>query len=185
MKKYILGIIIIISVIFVSGCISNSEDNNTDQPQTLNKGGISINYPATWVVASSKNNETIAAVADPNSVDSATGLGKISVSIQKKTLNSSSKNSSSVDALFNQTYQDLFSNSTYNLIAEGNATVGQYTNASESVYTIDQNGTVKQQRAIWIKQGNDVYIILCTAPENEFAAQSKNFEFIINSFKIT
>lgn len=185
MKKYILGIIVIISVILVSGCISNSEDNNKDQPQTLAKNGISIKYPGTWVTANSKNNETIAAVADPNSVESSTGFGKVSVIIQKKILNSSLKNSSSIEAIFNQTYQDLFSNNTYKLIAEGNVTAGQYKNVLECTYTVDENGTVKQQRAIWIGNGKDVYVILCTAPKTEFDSQSANFDFIINSFKIT
>ena len=184
MKKYILGIIVIISVVLVSGCISNSNNDNADQPQTLAENGISIKFPGTWVSANSKNNETIAAIADPNSIDSSTGLGKISVVIQKRTLNSSLKNSSSIEALFNQTYKVLFSNNTYNLIAEGNVTVGEY-NALECVYTIDKNGTVKQHRAIWIENNNNVYVILCTAPENEFSSQSKNFDFIINSFKIT
>jgi len=182
MKKYILGIIVIISVTLVSGCISNS-DNDIDQPQTLTENGILIKYPGTWVSANSKNNETIVAVADPNSVDSSTSFGKVSVVIQKRTLNSSLKNSSSIEALFNQNYKNLFSNNTYNLIAEGNVTFGQY-NALECIYTVDENGTVKQHRAIWIGNGNDVYVILCTAPENEFDSQSKNFDFIINSFKI-
>jgi len=182
MKKSILGIIVIIfSVVLVSGCIS--DNSNADQPQALAKNGISIKYPETWVFADSKNNETIAAVADPNSVDSSTGFGKVSVVIQKKTLNSSLRNSSSIETLFDQNYKNLFSNNTYNLIAEGNVTVGDY-NALECVYTVDENGTVKQHRAIWIGNGNDVYVILCTAPENEFDSQSKNFNFIINSFKI-
>jgi hypothetical protein len=185
MKKHILGIIVIISVLFVSGCISDSDSNSTDQPQTLAKNGISIKYPGTWVSANSENNETIAAVADPSSVDSDTGFGKVSVIIQKKTLNSSLRNSSSLEALFSQTYQALFSNSSYKLIADGYVTAGQYTNASECIYTVDENGTIKQHRAIWIENGNDVYVILSTAPESEFDSQSKNFDFIINSFKIT
>ena len=184
MKKYILGIIVIISVILVSGCISNSDNNDADQPKTLTEGGISIKYPGTWVPANSKNNETIAAVADPDSIDSSTGFGKVSVVIQKRTVNSSS-NPSSIETLFSQNYKDLFSNSSYKLIAEGNVTVGKYENAFECVYTIDENGTVKKHRAIWIENNNDIYVILCTAPETEFDSHSKNFDFIINTFKIS
>jgi hypothetical protein len=184
MKKYILGLMIIILVILASGCISDSDNNNKNQPQTLAENGILIKYPGTWVAADSKNNETIAAVADPGSVDSSTSFGKVSVVIQKKTLNSSLKDSSSLEILFEQNYNNLFSNSTYKLIAEGNITFGEYINASECIYTIDENGTVKKHRAIWIENGNDVYVILCTAPESEFDSQSKNFDFIINSFKI-
>ena len=184
MKKYILGIVIIISVVLVSGCISDSNNNNTDQPQTLAQKGISIKFPGTWVSADSKNNETIVAVADPNSIDSTTGFGKISVVIQKKTLPSSANDSSSLETLFNQNYKDLFSNDTYKIIAEGTIAIGKYDNAFECVYTMNENGTVKKHRAIWIGNEKDVYIILCTAPENEFDSQSKNFDFIINNFKI-
>ncbi len=182
MKKYILGIIIIIAVIFVSGCTSNSSD--VEEPQTLAQNGVLIKYPGTWVAANSENNETIAAVADPNAINKSTGLGEISANIQKRTINSSLKNSSSFDVLYNQTYQNLFSNSNYTVIAQGNLSIGGY-NASECVYTVDENGTVKQQRAVWIQNGNDVFVILFTAPENKFQSQVKNFDFILNSFKIT
>ena len=184
MKKYFLGIIIIISVVLVSGCISNSNDDNTNQPLSLVENGISIKYPGTWVSANSKNNETIAAVADPNFIDSATGLGKVSVVIQKKSINSSSKNASSIEMLFNQTYKNLFSDSSYKLIAEGYVTIGKSINALECIYIVKKNGTDKKHRAIWIENNGDIYVILCTAPENEFDSQTKNFDFIINSFKI-
>jgi len=184
MKKYILGILIIISVVLISGCVSNSNNNNETQIQTLAENGISMKFPGTWVSANSKNNETVVAVADPNFVDSTTGFGKVSVVIQKKTLNSSSKDFSSITTLFNQTYQNLFSNSSYKLIAEGYVTVGTYSDALECIYTFDENGTVKKHRAIWIEDNNEVYVILCTAPENEFDSQFKNFDFIINNFKI-
>ncbi|MCL2157104.1 MAG: hypothetical protein FWH54_03680 [Methanobrevibacter sp.] len=177
MKKYILGIIIIISIVLVSGCVSNSNNNSENETQTLAKNGISIKYPGTWVIANSKNNETIAAVADPHFIDSTTGLGKVSVVIEKKT------NTGPIETLFNQTYKNLFTNSSYTLTAQGTITIGKY-EGLECYYTVDQNGTVKKQRAVWIGEGDEVYIILCTAPENEFDSQLKIFDFIINNFKI-
>jgi hypothetical protein len=181
MKKYILGIIIIFSVVLVSGC-TDSGNNDENQAQTLAKNGISIKYPGTWVSANSKNNETIAAVADPNFIDSSTGFGKVSVVIQRKTLTSASNGT--LEALINQTYKNIFSNSSFNLKAEGNTTIGKFNDVFECFYTEDQNGTVKKHRAVWIGNGNDVYIILCTAPESEFESQMKKFDFIINSFRI-
>jgi len=182
MKKYILGIIIIISVVLISGCISNSNNNSENQTQTLVQNGISIKYPGTWVIANNKNNETIAAVADPKFIDSETGLGKISVIIQKKALNQASDNAS-LEGLFNQTYKKIFSNSSYTLTAQGYISIGNY-DGFECYYTVDQNGTVKKQRAVWIAEGDQLYIILCTAPEKEFDSQLKIFDFIITSFKI-
>lgn len=182
MKKYILGIVLIIAVIFVSGCITSSSDNSgangTDTPKTLAKNGVLIKYPGSWVVANSGSNDSIMAVADPKSKDASNGFSSVNVNIEKKTL------PSSLDTYFNQTYSKLFSNSSYSPIAIGNTSVGSY-NALEAIYTQDDNGSVKQHRAIWIENNNEVFVILCTAPQDDFQNQLKNFEFILSNFKIT
>jgi photosystem II reaction center protein PsbP len=182
MKKYILGIIIILAVIFVSGCITDSNNGNntngTVNPTTLAKNGISIEYPGNWVVANSGANDSILAVADPKFEDSNTGLSSVNVNIERQNL------SSSLISFFNQTYSKLFSNSSYTLLAQGNASVGQY-KALECIYTQDANGSIKQHRALWIENNNEVYVILCTAPQDEFQNQANNFDFILSTFKIT
>jgi len=177
MKKYILGIIIIMAVILVSGCILDS-GNDDKQPKTLSKEGISIKYPGNWTVADSKNNETIIAVADPESFDSNTGFGTVSFIIQKRELNSSYKK------LYDATYDKLFSNSNYTLIAQGTIKINDFNNASECIYDAKENGTIKHHRAIWIQDNNTLYVILCTAPQNQFNSESKNFDFILDSLKI-
>ncbi|KZX17650.1 hypothetical protein MBCUT_01280 [Methanobrevibacter cuticularis] len=176
MKKYILGIIVIIAVIFVSGCISNSDDVNN--PQTLSKNGIIIKYPGSWVVANSQSNDSIASVADPSSTNGSSDLAQINVNIERREI------TSSLDSFHNQTYTQLFSNSDYQLIAQGNLTVGD-SNALETIYTVNKNGTISQHRAVWIQKDNSVYVILFTAPQSKFESQNKNFEFILGSFKIT
>lgn len=182
MKKYVLGILIILAVIFVSGCITDSSNtNSTDNdtaPQTLAKNGILIKYPGTWVVANSASNDSIVAVADPNSKDSDTGYSNVNVNIERRNL------SSSLNDYFNQTYTQLFSNSSYTPLAQGNVSTGAY-NALESLYTEDSNGTIKKHRALWIENNNEVYVILFTAPQNEYQNQVKNFDFILANFKIT
>ena len=183
MKKYILGVIIILAVIFVSGCITNSNSgNNTTgndtSPLTLAKDGVLIKYPGTWVVANSGSNDSIVAVADPKSKDPGTGYSNVNVNIEKRSL------STSLNDYFNQTYTQLFSDPNYTPIAQGSVAIGQYT-ALESVYTVNSNGTIKQHRALWIENNNEVYVILCTAPQNEFQNQVKNFDFIISNFRIT
>lgn len=182
MKKYVLGILVILAVIFVSGCITDSgSNNNTDNdtaPQTLAKNGILIKYPGTWVVANSASNDSIVAVADPNSKDPTTGYSNVNVNIERRSL------SSSLNSYFNQTYTQLFSNSSYTPIAQGSVSIGPYT-ALESLYTEDSNGTIKKHRALWIENNNEVFVILCTAPQDEFQNQVKNFDFILSNFKIT
>lgn len=182
MKKYILGIIIILAVIFVSGCITDSNNDNTTTndtaPLTLAKNGVLIKYPGTWVVANSGSNDSIVAVADPDSKDPATGYSDVNVNIERRSL------PTSLNTYFNQTYTQLFSDPNYTPIAQGQVAIGPYT-ALESLYAVDSNGTIKQHRALWIENNNEVYVILCTAPQNEFQNQAKNFDFIISNFKIT
>ncbi|MDR0900268.1 MAG: hypothetical protein LBM26_01270 [Methanobrevibacter sp.] len=174
--KYLLGIAIIMAVIFVSGCVSNSE--NIDDPQTLAQNGVLIKYPGNWVVANSLSNDSIISVADPNSTVPGSDFAQINVNIEKRQL------SSSLNTMYNKTYTQLFSNSDYTLLAEGNTSKGDM-NALECMYSVNENGTIKQHKAIWIEKGNYVYVLLFTAPQSEFESQNKNFEFILNSFKIT
>ena len=180
MKKYLLGVIIILAVIFVSGCITDSDNNakNDTSPLTIAKNGILIKYPGNWVVATSDSNDSIVAVADPESKDPSTGYSNVNVNIERRNI------STSLNAYFNQTYAHLFSNSDYTPIAQGDIIIGQY-NALESLYTQDSNGTIKKHRAIWIENNNEVYVILCTAPPDDFQNHVKNFNFIISSFRIT
>jgi len=182
MKKYILSILLIIAVIFISGCITNSDNTNANtndtSPKTLAKEGILIKYPGTWVVASSQSNDSIVALADPKSKDPVTKLNNVNVNIERRNL------SSSLDSYFNQTYKSLFSNSDFTPIAQGSTFVGQYT-ALECSYFQNSNGTVKQHRALWIEHNNQVYVILCTAPKDDFQNQVKNFDFILSNFRIT
>jgi hypothetical protein len=56
--------------------------------------------------------------------------------------------------------------------------------AYENIYKINSDGQ-KQQRAVWILKNNRIYIILCSAPVNEYSSQQPNFDAIINSFKIS
>jgi hypothetical protein len=172
-KKHILPMTIIIGVVLSSGCIIN---NNQDY-RSLNQNGITMNYPSNWIVANTQVNETIAAVGNPEFIDNSSGLGLVGVNIQKRTLQTS------LDEYFNQSYQTLFSNSSYKIIGYENITFGGYKSLCAD-YTVTDNDEVKEQRAYWIENNGHVYVILCTAPKNDFPSQKKYFDFILNSFKI-
>ena len=180
MKKYLLCVIVILAVIFVSGCItdSNNSDKNDTAPLTIAKNGVLIKYPGNWVVATSGSQDSIIAVADPKSKDSITGYSNVNVNIERR------NTSSSLNAYFNQTYTKLFSNSDYTSIAQGEVIIGPY-KALESLYIQNSNGTIKKHRALWIENKNEIYVILCTAPQDDFPNQVKNFDFIISNFRIT
>ncbi|MCK9151472.1 PsbP-related protein [Methanobacterium alcaliphilum] len=177
MKKYFLVVLIISLVIFASGCTSSS-DEKTNQTKTIAQNNVSFSYPGTWVVANSRANDTIVAVADPGSVNAQTGFAETVVSIQKREVNGT------FDKMFQQNYASLFDNSSYQRVSESNLTVGSF-EAMDNVYTMYDNGVQKTQRAIWIESGDYVYVILCSALSNQFEDEKQNFDLIIDSFKIT
>ncbi|MGL6299165.1 MAG: PsbP-related protein [Methanobacteriaceae archaeon] len=173
MKKYILGLLLIIAVVGVSGCIGSSNDNGN----TVEQGGVSLNIPVNWSKASSQNSDTILAVASNKSAG-ANSISDVSVIVQKKEANGSLKDT------YNSTYKTFLKNSSYKMVSEGNASLGEYP-AMEAIYTVNTSSGTKQHRAIWIDVNNEIYVILCTAPQSKFQAESNNFDFIVNSFKLT
>lgn len=172
MKKYLIGILlIIIAVVSVSGCLSGT----SDEVKNLTVNNVSFSYPSTWVEALSMDNNTIAAVGLPSSVDPNTKTAKVSVSIQTQ------KYSRGFDYFFIDNYESLFADTTYKKISEGNVTIGHYSGL-ETTYT--NTATKMKYRAIWINGNGTTYVILCAAPESEFDSHTADFETVFNSFKI-
>lgn len=178
-KYYLIGILAILLVILVSGCIgnSNSDNGNSTRVQSITNNGVTLEFPSTWVQANAQDNASILAVADPNSKDSQ-GLSDTNVNIEKK------KISSSLEADFTSTYTQLSSNSDYQILTEGNVTVASL-KGYEATYTTNINGTSKMHKAIWVQKGDEIYVILCTAPQNKFDSQSSIFDFIISNFSFS
>jgi hypothetical protein len=177
MKKYFLALLVISLIVFTSGCTSNS-DQNTNKTKTLSQNNISFDYPGAWVLGNSKVNGTIAAVADPNSVNSQTGYAETVVTVEEKNL------TGTMYSMYQQNYATLFNNSSYQRVSESNLTLGNI-QALENVYTVDYNGVKKQQRAVWIQNGRQVYVILCSALADQYENEKNNFDLVVNSFKFS
>ncbi len=172
MKKS-LAIILFIVIVSVAGCISQS---NEEKNKRFTGDNITFEYPADWVIANSQANDTIVAVADPKSVNPQTGYAQTLVVIQKRGLEGD------FYQMYNRNYAVLFNNSSYHRVSEGNITVGSY-QALENTYLVTEGDLKKKQMAIWIQRGEEVYVILCSAPVSEFDKQKANFDIILNSFK--
>ncbi len=173
MKNYLALILsIIVVTVSISGCTSNLKDNEVKK---FSGNNITFEYPAEWVIAESKANDTIVAVADPNSVDKQTGLAQTVVVIQKKRLEDDFYD------MYNRNYATLFNNSSYQRVSEGNITLNGL-EALENIYLSKENGTKKKYMAIWIQREEEVYVILCSALASEFDKEKPNFDIILNSF---
>ncbi len=182
MKK-IIGILIIIVILVIGGSLaykSYKDSTSVDKSQEsieLSKNGITMLVPGDWVEAKSESNTTAIAAADPNSKDSQ-GFSSVNVNIEKKT----SYNSVSYE--FNNNYKTLSRDSSYEILYEGNVSIAG-TEGMEAGYTSTKGGFLKQHKAIWFKLGDELYVILCTAPQSDFAEEESTFDFIINNIKFS
>ena len=181
MKKIFgIGFLLILLIIGISLLINypinsiNGEDAS-QQSIEYSENGIKLMMPGDWVSADSKSNESILAIADPHSKDSS-GFNSINVNIEKK------ENARSLDSEFKSNYNILARNSDFNILFEGNSSFNGEP-AMEADYTSVSGGELKQHKAIWIQRDTDIYVILCSAPQSEFDAESSNFDFIINSIE--
>jgi hypothetical protein len=176
LKDYnIIIIFLLIFIISVSGCANQNRKNIG----IYNQNGISFNYPTDWKIANTSSPNALVAVADPKTMNPETGVPSAVVIIQKIGLSEGS----TLTSFYDQNYANLFQNSSFQRISEGNITLNGM-KAYENVYTKNQNGIQKQQTAIWVEKDQKVYIILYSALKPDFNKEKSNFDLITNSFKI-
>lgn len=177
MKKYSFSAVIVILflVILTSGCINNDPINRT---QSYSGNGISFTYNGTWEEANTTSPNAIVAVGDPTTVDAQKNPSTF-VLIQKP--NQTQNND--IQQIYNQNYEKLFNNSSNQHVSEANITVNN-NKALENVYLTNSSGMQMQMRAVWLSQKGVIYVILCGAIPANFEKEQKNFDLIINSFKV-
>jgi hypothetical protein len=177
MNKYPLLIITLLSlVILASGCVSN---NNLNQTKTYSQNGIYFVYNGTWEIANTSSTNAVTGVGDPNTVNSQTHEPNTFVIIQKPNVTMNTD----LQMAYTQNYATFFNNTSNMPISEANITLNNNT-ALENTYITTSNGAQSEMMAVWVSQNGQIYVILCGAPPNNFENQQKNFNIIINSFKL-
>lgn len=180
LKKYLLIIILLSSIILASGCIDNGNQttNTSNQTKTYSGDQFTFDYPAGWQQISGQAQNSVIAFGDPNSADSR-GNVQVNVVIQK-TVKPSNE---TLQTYYNATYaQFAAQNLSYTQISDGSIVINGKT-ALENVYKIN-SGVQEQKRTVRIQKGSIIYIILCSAPVSQYNSQQANFNIIVNSFKI-
>ncbi|MBU4534719.1 MAG: hypothetical protein KKF16_02545 [Euryarchaeota archaeon] len=183
MKKYFSILTIILLGVFAAGCVDSGEEGTsqtTDIPsQTFSGSGISFEYPEAWPSdLESETPNSLVVVGDPESQD-ANGSITTLVAIQSTTLPSGQ----TLKETFDATYSTAESNTNFESISQRSLTLNGV-EAYENIHRINVNGVQKQERAVWLEKNGTIYVILCGALPADFDAQQKNFDLIINSFKI-
>lgn len=161
------------SVILVSGCISNNNQNNETKIYAQNN--ISFSYPGGWEIANTTSPNAIVAVADPTTVQS--GTPTTLVLIQKSNVT----DENNLESVYAANYASFFNNTEYQQVSEGNITVNGV-NALENIYKTNGSGDQRQYRAVWFSSNGNIYVVLCIAKVADFEKQQPNFNLVVNSF---
>ena len=164
MKKYIIGILVVLLVIFCSGCIDlggNNGDDNMTEVQSISKGGVSIQYPGDWVVSQSSSNYSVLALSQSDSID-VSKVGQVTVNIEKRPIEGDFNN------FVNSTYDAIEEQEDFSLISSGAVIVNDL-EGLQYIYQSNHNG--------------EAYVILCSAPVSQYAQNQGAFDFIVENFK--
>lgn len=185
-KNIIFGAIAIIIIIGIFGYlivnnVSTSEltgdsGNNTTKLMSSSKGGVMVQYPSDWVLSESSSNASVIALAKADSVD-VSKVGQVTVNVEKKEIEGNFKD------FINSTYTSMQHDTSFNLTSSGDVLIGDK-NATEYVYISNVNGTVKEHKALWFDKGSQAYVVLYSAPVDQFDANLNEFDYIMEHMQI-
>lgn len=180
MKNNVLkgSIIIIFVILFFSCAISqiSASDNSTQTMLTLSKGGVIMEYPSDWGNSKATSNDSVMAISKLDSIDSA-GIGQININVEKRDIDKE------FNSYLNSTYTSMQRDPSFHLISSGEVAVGDRT-AMEYIYTSNTNGVERQHKAVWFDNGGQVYVVMYSAPTDQFEANSHVFDYILSQIKI-
>ena len=180
MKRKILkgSIIAIILIIFLVSAVSaDSKSNDETTIQTLSKGGLTINYPSDWGYSKATSNYSIMSISKVDSIDSA-GVGQVNINFEKKPVEGD------FYTFVNTTYKSMQYDSSFNLVSSGESVIGDRP-AVEYIYTSNDNGVERQHKAVWFEKGGQAYVLLYSAPMDQFEANLYVFDYILSDIQIT
>lgn len=175
-KKFIPIILLIIFLICAVSVVSADDDSEVDM-LTLSKGGIVIHYPSTWGYSESTSNYSIMAISKLDSIDSA-GIGQININVEKKPIDEE------FYTYVNETYKSMEKDSSFEMVSSGGVLVKNI-DAVEYVYISNEDGVEKEHKAVWFEKGGQAYVLLYSAPPEDFENDLYIFDYILSDIQIT
>ncbi|MBQ2665688.1 hypothetical protein [Methanobrevibacter sp.] len=171
----------IITIILIAFLIASvSADTNSEEPttiQTLSKGGLVIHYPSDWGYSQATSNYSIMAISKLDSIDVA-GVGQVNINIEKKPIEGE------FYSFVNTSYKSMQHDKTFTLLSSGESVIGDRTSL-EYIYISNDNGTEREHKAVWFEKGGQAYVLLYSAPQDQFEENLYVFDYIISDIQIT
>lgn len=177
MKGKILkgSIIAIILIAFLIASVSaDANDDEKTTIQTLSKGGLVVHYPSDWGFSQATSNYSIMAISKLDSIDPA-GVGQVNINIEKKPVEGE------FYAFVNTSYKSMQHDSSFKLISSGESTIG----GRPSLEYIYISNDTREHKAVWFEKGGQAYVLLYSAPVDQFDANLYVFDYILSDIQIT
>ena len=180
-KVLIKGMAVILLIIFVICVVSCVNAETTDDSEltmlSLSKGGISINYPSDWGYSEATSEYSIMSISKLDSIDDA-GIGQVNINIEKKQVEGD------FYTFVNKTYDSMQKSSDFTLVSSGEFEFKGYP-ALQYIYTSNENGTEREHKAVWFEKGGQAYVLLYSAPVDQFEDNMYVFDYILTDITIT
>ncbi len=174
--KYAIGISLCLLFIACVSCVS-ADDSSDLTMLSLSKGGIVINYPSDWGYSQAESQYSIMSISKLDSIDSL-GVGQVNINIEKKPIEGD------FYTFVNSTYQSMSKDSSFELLSSGEVALSGMT-ALEYTYTSSQNDTsIKEHKAVWFEKGGQAYVLLYSAPLDQFESNLYVFDYILTDIQI-
>ena len=169
--------IAIILIIFLISSVSADTNNEEPTVVTLSKGGLVVNYPSDWGYSQATSNYSIMSISKLDSIDGA-GIGQVNINFEKKPIEGD------FYTFVNSTYRSMPYDASFKLISSGESVIGDR-QALEYVYTSNDNGVEREHKAVWFEKGGQAYVMLYSAPVDQFDANLYVFDYILSDIQIT
>ena len=179
MKGKILkgSIIAIILIAFLIACVSAAESDDQLTIQTLSKGGLVIHYPSDWGFSQATSNYSIMSISKLDSIDAA-GIGQVNINIEKKPVEGE------FYSFVNSTYKSMQHDKAFTLVSSGESSIGDR-QSLEYIYISSENGLEREHKAVWFEKGGQAYVLLYSAPLDQFESNLYVFDYLLSDIQIT
>lgn len=178
LKGSIILIILLLFLISAVSVVSADDSDNSDLSiLTLSKGGITLKYPSDWGNSESTSNYTVMAISKLDSID-AFGIGQVNIHIEKKAYDGD------FYTFVNESYESMQKDTSFQLVSSGSVSVAGK-DALEFIYTSNQGDTQREHKAIWFEKGGQAYVIMYSAPLDQFEDNLYVFDYVLSEIQIT
>ena len=178
LKGSIVTLMLLLFLIFAASAVSADDNANSDlSVLTLSKGGITIEYPSNWGNSQSTSNYSVMAISKIDSIDSF-GVGQVNIQVEKKAYEGDFYD------FVNESYSSMQKDNSFQLVSSGGVSIGGK-DAVEYIYTSTQTGIEKEHKAIWFEKGGQAYVIMYSAPIDQFEDNLYVFDYVLSGIKIT